>query len=85
MLGFDADERGIRKLPERYGAKVIWGSRYPHDDTTSAWDAIELLRQANVDELSVERMMGENAARQFGIELVKHTLHNDGPEPVNGG
>jgi predicted TIM-barrel fold metal-dependent hydrolase len=71
MLGFDAEERGIRKLPERYAAKVIWGSRYPHDDTTSAWDAIELLRQANVDEAFIEQMLGGNAARQFDIELTQ--------------
>jgi predicted TIM-barrel fold metal-dependent hydrolase len=85
MLGFDADERGVRKLPERYGAKVVWGSRYPHDDTTSAWDAIALLRQANIHESCIERMMGGNAARQFGIELVRHALHDDGCEPVNDG
>jgi len=71
MLGFDADERGIRKLPERYGEKVVWGSRYPHDDTTSAWDAIEILSQANVEESCVARMLGGNAAQQFGIELVQ--------------
>ena len=70
LLGFDADERGVRKLPERYGAKVVWGSRYPHDDTTSAWEAIELLQQANVDESCIPLMMGGNASRQFGIELV---------------
>ena len=71
MLGFDADERGVRKLPERYSAKVVWGSRYPHDDTTSAWDAIAMLTQANVEESFMARMMGGNAAQQFGIELVQ--------------
>jgi hypothetical protein len=71
MLGFDADERGIRKLPERYGAKVIWGSRYPHDDTTSAWDAIDMLTQPNVEESCIAGMMGGNAAQQFGIELIE--------------
>ena len=69
MLGFDAEERGIRKMPERYLAKVIWGSRYPNDDTTAARDAIELLRQAKVDEASIAQMLGGNAARHFGIEL----------------
>ena len=71
MLGFDADERGVRKLPERYSAKVVWGSRYPHDDTTSAWDAIAMLTRANVEESLIARMMGENAAQQFGIALVQ--------------
>lgn len=43
MLGFDAEERLIRKLPHDFAAKVIWGSRYPHHDTTSAWEAIDKL------------------------------------------
>jgi predicted TIM-barrel fold metal-dependent hydrolase len=71
MLGFDADERGVRKLPERYSAKVVWGSRYPHDDTTSAWDAIDMLTQANVPDSDLARMLGGNAAQQFGITLVQ--------------
>ncbi len=71
MLGFDADERGARKLPERYSEKVVWGSRYPHDDTTSAWDAIEMLTESGVAEPVIARMMGGNAAEQFGIELVQ--------------
>jgi hypothetical protein len=71
MLGFDADERGVCKLPERYSAKVIWGSRYPHDDTTSAWGAMKMLTQAHVEESVIARMMGGNAAQQFGIPLVQ--------------
>ena len=34
MLGFDAEERLIRKLPDDFAEKVVWGSRYPHHDTT---------------------------------------------------
>jgi predicted TIM-barrel fold metal-dependent hydrolase len=71
LLGFDADERGIRKLPERYSAKVVWGSRYPRDDTSGAWDAIEILSQANVEESCVARMLGGNAVQQFGIEPIQ--------------
>ena len=71
MLGFDADERGIQRLPERYSEKIVWGSRYPQDDTTSAWDAIETLTKADVDESTIARMMGGNAAQQYGINLVQ--------------
>jgi hypothetical protein len=49
----------------------VWGSRYPHHDTTSAWDAIAMLTRANVEESFMARMMGGNAAHQFGIELVQ--------------
>ncbi len=47
----------------------MWGSRYPHHDTTSAWDAIEKLTQAQVDAPSIARMLGGNAAEQFGVKL----------------
>jgi hypothetical protein len=68
MLGFDAEERMIQKLPQDFASKVVWGSRYPHHDATSAWDALASLRGANVSEPLIARMLGGNAARQFGIE-----------------
>ena len=74
MLGFDAEERLIQKLPQDFAAKVVWGSRYPHHDATSAWDAIARLRGANVPEPLSARMMGQNAAVQFGIEPVPETV-----------
>src|SRR5260370_71238 len=70
MLGFDAEERLIQKLPHDFAAKIVWGSRYPHHDATSAWDAMAQLRNANVPEALIARMMGRNAANQFGIEPV---------------
>ena len=71
MLGFDAEERLIQKLPEDFSAKVVWGSHYPHHDTTSAWDAMDKLAQANLPNSLIARMMGGNAAQQFGIELIQ--------------
>jgi predicted TIM-barrel fold metal-dependent hydrolase len=69
MLGFDAEERLIQRLPDDFAEKIVWGSRYPHHDTTSAWDAIETLSRAHVDEATLARMFGANAATQFGISL----------------
>src|SRR5216684_3874518 len=71
MLGFDAEERLIQKLPDDFAEKVVWGSRYPHHDTTSAIEAIETLTQARVDESILARMLGGNAAEQFGVELAR--------------
>ena len=71
MLGFDAEERLIRKLPHDFAEKVIWGSRYPHHDTTSAWEAIDKLTQSNVPDDIIARMMGGNAAQQFGVRLLE--------------
>jgi predicted TIM-barrel fold metal-dependent hydrolase len=67
LLGFDAEERLIQDLPHVYAKKVIWGSRYPHHDTTSAFDAIQTLTKADLEESAIARMMGGNAAEQFGI------------------
>ena len=69
MLGFDAEERLIQRLPDDFAEKIVWGSRYPHHDTTTAWDAIETLSRAHVDEATLARMFGANAATQFGISL----------------
>jgi len=71
MLGFDAEERMIQKLPQDFAGKVVWGSRYPHHDATSAWDALARLRAANVPEPLIARMMGSNAARQFAVEPLR--------------
>ena len=67
MLGFDAEERLIQKLPQDYVEKIVWGSHYPQQDTTSAWDAIDKLSDAGLDEATIARMLGGNAAAQFGI------------------
>ena len=71
MLGFDAEERLILKLPQDFANKVVWGSRYPHHDATSAWDALARLRGANVPEPLIAQMMGGNAARQFGVKSLR--------------
>lgn len=71
MLGFDAEERLIQKIPQDFVEKVVWASRYPHHDTTSAWDAIAQLTKAKVPEAMIARMMGGNAAAQFGVELIE--------------
>src|SRR6202035_4652186 len=67
MLGFDAEERLIQKLPDDFAEKIVWGSRYPHHDTTSAWEAIEKMTASNVAESTIARMLGGNAAEQLGI------------------
>ncbi len=72
MLGFDAEERMVQRLPQNFVAKIVWGSRYPQHDTTSAWDAIDKLTRANIDEAMIARMMSGNAAAQFGVELARH-------------
>lgn len=69
MLGFDAEERLVQKLPQDFVKKVVWGSHYPRQETTSAWDAIAQLAGAGVDDAAIARMLGGNAAAQFGVKL----------------
>lgn len=71
MLGFDAQERMVQQLSDDYVEKVVWGSNYPQQDTTSAWEAIDLLSGAGISDDSIARMLGGNAAAQFGIEQFK--------------
>jgi predicted TIM-barrel fold metal-dependent hydrolase len=71
MLGFDAEERLIQKLPDDFVEKIVWGSRYPQQDTTSAVEAIDTLIRARLDEPTLARMFGGNAAAQFGVKLVE--------------
>ena len=68
MLGFDAEERLIQELPYSFERKIVWGSRYPHHDASSAWDAIQTLGQADVDRPVIARIMGGNAREQFGLD-----------------
>jgi hypothetical protein len=49
----------------------VWGSRYPHHDATSAWDALARLREANVPEPLIARMMSGNAVQQFAVEPLR--------------
>ena len=69
MLGFDAEERLIQKLPHDFAEKIVWGSRYPQQDTTSAAEAIDTLVRARLDEPTLARMFGGNAAAHFGVKL----------------
>jgi hypothetical protein len=40
MLGFDAEERLILKLPHDFADKIVWESRYARHNATSARDAL---------------------------------------------
>lgn len=69
MLGFDAEERLIHALAKNFEKKTVWGSRYPHHDTTSAWEAIKIFTEAGVEESAIALMFGGNAAQQFRVNL----------------
>jgi predicted TIM-barrel fold metal-dependent hydrolase len=74
MLGFDAEERLILKLPEEFAGKVVWGSRYPHHHATSARDALARLWAADVPEPLIAQMMGGNAVVQFDVARLSEPI-----------
>jgi len=71
LLGFDAEERLVQRLPEVFHEKVAWGSRYPHHDTTEGGEAFAKLDDAGLSGADIARMLGGNAAELFGVELRK--------------
>ena len=64
---------GLRS-PRRCRQLSAAGARYSHD-TTRAGDAIETLRAAAVPDELIARMMGVNAASQFGVALGEPAAH----------
>ena len=45
----------------------MWGSRYPHHDTSTPDEAIAMLERHDVAEDTIAAMLGGNAARIFGL------------------
>ena len=61
-------------MPHDFAEKVVWGSRYPQHDTMSAHEAIARLSDSKVPEDIIARMMGGNAAQQFGVGQLEPAL-----------
>jgi predicted TIM-barrel fold metal-dependent hydrolase len=68
VVGFDGWESAAPRLADFFGPKGAWGSRYPNHDTSSPAEAIRLLEQYQTPAATTERLLGDNAARLFGLE-----------------
>jgi predicted TIM-barrel fold metal-dependent hydrolase len=66
---FDSWEETVAHLPSSILAKATWGSRYPHHDAAGPDEARSMLTGAGVDEATIDRLMGANAASLFGLTL----------------
>jgi predicted TIM-barrel fold metal-dependent hydrolase len=69
VVSFDSWERSVAILPDRLGDKPAWGSRYPHHDAAGPADAVAMLESAHVDQATIDRLMGANAADLFGLKV----------------
>ena len=89
MLGFDAEERLIRSCRTILPSKVVWGSRYPQHDTTSAHDAIAMLRgrrRAGGDHRAHDGRQCGRAIRRPVARTCRHlrTTHAGRASPSHG-
>ena len=68
VVGFDGWESAAPRMAEFLGPKGAWGSRYPNHDASSPAEAIRLLEQYQTPTATIERLLGDNAARLFGLD-----------------
>jgi predicted TIM-barrel fold metal-dependent hydrolase len=69
LTTFDSWETPVARMPDRIGNKAAWGSRYPHHDTGTPAEAIDMLERFGVDTGTIDRLMGGNTARLFGLAV----------------
>ena len=67
VVAFDAWEDSVGIIPEVYGPVGVWGSRYPHHDTSTPDEAVAMLERHDVAADTIAAMMGGNTARIFGL------------------
>jgi predicted TIM-barrel fold metal-dependent hydrolase len=67
VVSFDGWESSAARLPGYFAAKAAWGSRYPHHDASTPYEAIAMLHHYDVPDEIVDQMMGANAAALFGL------------------
>lgn len=68
LVAFGSGDGSVRRMPELFGGIAAWGSRYPNQDTTTAWEGIDDLQRADVGDSVVTQLMGGNMYRILGIE-----------------
>ena len=67
-IGFDSCDGSIRQMSTLFETTGAWGSRYPNQETGTAWDAIADLEQGGVPANTVQKLMGANAARVLQVK-----------------
>ncbi len=67
VVSFDSWEKPVSRMPDLLGAKAAWGSRYPHHDTATPNEARHMLEEHQVDEHTINRLLGGNASTLFDL------------------
>ena len=68
LVSFDSWEKSVARIPDILGPKAAWGSRYPHHDASEPAEATAMLAEHNVDDATVEALMGGHARALFGMD-----------------
>ena len=66
FVAFESEEKALPRFADVLGDQMIWGSDYPHFDGEGAFEATENL--ASVAASIRRKILGENAARLYGLE-----------------
>ena len=69
IVSFDSWEQPVGRLPDLLGGKAAWGSRYPHHDAATPQEARRMLEDHQVDQATIDRLLGGNAASLFNLEV----------------
>jgi predicted TIM-barrel fold metal-dependent hydrolase len=69
IVSFDSWEKPLSRMPDLLGSKASWGSRYPHHDAASPEEARRMLNEHEIDEHTIERFLGTNAADLFQLDV----------------
>jgi predicted TIM-barrel fold metal-dependent hydrolase len=69
FISFEAAERAAPAMANLMQDNLIWASDYPHHDADPPGPAVERMRQLGIPTEIQAKVMGQNAARFFGIPL----------------
>jgi hypothetical protein len=69
LVGFDGWESSVAAMPDLFRDRAAWGSRYPQHDASTPAEAVALLREHDVAEADIARLMGANAAELYRLQL----------------
>jgi predicted TIM-barrel fold metal-dependent hydrolase len=67
LVSFDSWETPVARMPDVFGDVAAWGSRYPNHDTGTVEEARATLARYSVPDGTVEKYLGGNAVRHFGL------------------
>jgi predicted TIM-barrel fold metal-dependent hydrolase len=79
FISFESDEDQVFELWRHFADIGVWASDYPHFDAEDAWEAIEHMQRLSVPDEVISAMMGQNAARMYGIQS-RLVVTERGPE-----